>query len=57
MPVWATPVPFTASRVSKPVDEWDCPFIYLFGGYDESGQLRNSLWRGVIRRFTFRPLY
>lgn len=57
LPVWATPVPFTANRVSKPVDEWDCPFIYLFGGYDESGQLRNSLWRGVIRRFTFRPLY
>lgn len=57
MPVWATPVPFRVSRADRPVDEWECPFIYLFGGYDESGALRNAVWRGVIRRFTFRPLY
>lgn len=57
LPAWASPIPFVSSRVSTAIDEWDCPYIYLFGGYDANGQLRNSLWRGVIRRFTFRPLY
>lgn len=59
LPVWATPVPFkaTASRVIKPVTEWECPYIYLFGGVDAAGDLHNSLWKGVIRRFTFAPLY
>lgn len=57
IPVWATPVPFAVSRVSTPIDEWECPFIYLFGGEDAFGNLHDTLWRGVIRRFTFRPLY
>lgn len=57
LPVWATPVPMELSRVSAPVDEWTCPYIYLFGGENASGNLYDTLWRGVIRRFTFRPLY
>lgn len=58
MPVWATPVPFThASRVSAPITEWECPYIYLFGGENAAGDLYNTLWKGVIRRFTFAPLY
>lgn len=57
LPSFATPVPFAVSRVSVPVTEWECPYIYLFGGVDADGNLHDSLWRGVIRRFTFRPLY
>ena len=57
LPAFATPVPFAVSRVSAPVTEWECPYIYLFGGVDADGNLHDSLWRGVIRRFTFRPLY
>lgn len=58
LPVWATPVPFVReSRVSAPVTEWECPYIYLFGGVDAQGNLHDSVWRGVIRRFSFAPLY
>lgn len=57
LPPFATPLPPSTSRVSQAIDEWDCPYIYLFGGYDENNYLRNQVWRGVIRRFTFQPLY
>lgn len=57
LPVWATPVPFKTSRVSQAVTEWECPYIYLFGGTDAAGHLNDAVWKGVIRRFTFRPLY
>lgn len=45
------------SRVSKPIEEWVCPFIYLFGGYSSNGTLINGLQRGVINRYTFKPVY
>lgn len=35
---------------------WDCPFIYLFGGQTENGELYDTIWRGVINRLTFAPL-
>ena len=58
LPVWATPVPFAReSRVSAPITEWECPYIYLFGGVNAAGSLHDSVWRGVIRRFSFAPLY
>lgn len=57
LPVWATPVHPAVSRVNAPIDEWECPYIYLFGGTDNKGKLYDTLWRGVIRRYTFRPLY
>ena len=44
------------SRIVTPVENWECPFLYMFGGLDENGVLQNSLWRGVINHFTFRPL-
>lgn len=44
------------SRIATPVEDWECPFLYMFGGLDENGVLQNSLWRGVINHFTFRPL-
>lgn len=44
-------------RVSQPVTEWDTPYIYLFGGYDNQGALQNNVWRGVINRLTYKPSY
>ena len=36
--------------------EWECPYIYLYGGRNSSDELYNTIWRGVIRRLTFTPL-
>lgn len=45
------------SRASKPVTQWECPYIYLFGGYHKKdGSLYNSIWRGVINRLSFKPI-
>ena len=44
------------SRAVTPITKWDCPYIYLFGGYQQDGQLSNSIWRGAINRLTFKPL-
>lgn len=55
LPVWwriATP----ASRAVTPISEWECPYIYLFGGTDDNGATYPTVWRGVINRLTFQPL-
>lgn len=41
----------------KPITEWQCPYIYLVGGTNGSGNLLNSIWKGVINQLTFKPLY
>lgn len=46
----------TPSRAVAPVSQWECPAIYLFGGRDYDGNPINSLWRGVIREYTFVPV-
>lgn len=46
-----------ASRYSKPLTEWECPYIYLFGGTDARGNLFDCVHRGVINRFTLKPAY
>lgn len=46
-----------ASRAVYPLTSWDCPYIYIFGGVSENGSTYNTVWRGVISAFTFRPLY
>lgn len=45
-----------ASRAVAPITEWTCPYVYLFGGRQQDGQLSNSIWRGAINRLTFKPL-
>ncbi|MDE5773792.1 MAG: hypothetical protein K2H86_04985, partial [Muribaculaceae bacterium] len=37
--------------------EWDCPYIYMFGGYKADGTLSAEIWRGVLARLTFAPLF
>lgn len=56
----ATPLPGMA-RLKYQVDDyevyWDCPYIYIFGGYDSNGALNDVVWRGVLNRLTFTPLF
>lgn len=44
------------SRMTQLPDSWDCPYIYMFGGYDAEGRLSSTIWRGVLNRFTFIPV-
>ena len=43
-------------RISSPIEEWDVPYIYLFGGVGASGQAYNTVYRGVITALTFKPI-
>jgi len=45
-----------SSRASTLVDQWACPAIYMIGGYDYYQKPLNQMWRGVILRYTFRPI-
>ena len=45
------------SRASQMPNSWECPYIYLFGGYDENNNLYNTIWRGVLNRLTFKPIF
>lgn len=49
-------IPVRGSRAVAPVDRWECPFIYLFGGLDDAGAVQPYVWRGVMNHLTFRPL-
>lgn len=35
---------------------WECPYIYMIGGESSSGELSDSIWRGVLARLTFTPI-
>ena len=43
-------------RIAKPIESWECPYIYIFGGIGAQGSLNDSVWRGVINRLTFKPI-
>lgn len=36
---------------------WQCPYIYLIGGHTADGSLSDSIWRGVLARLAFTPLF
>lgn len=42
---------YTKALTTEPV-----PFIYMFGGVNNAGDLYDEVWRGVIRRLTFEPI-
>ena len=48
------------SRIKYEVDgetiTWECPYIYLFGGYDTDNRLYNTIWQGVLTKLTFAPV-
>lgn len=56
IPSWLCVAPAADSRAVRPIEEWECPYIYLFGGYDAAGTLGTDIWRGVINRLTFKPI-
>lgn len=47
---------FANSRVSRPIEQWQCPYIYLFGGLNANDATYNNMWRGVISRLTDKPI-
>lgn len=49
--------PYTPSGQTTPVTEWQCPYIYLVGGRAASGAALGSIWRGVVNRLQFKPIY
>lgn len=44
-------------RVSSLTSSWECPYIYLFGGFNDQDQLLPYVWRGVYNRLTNVPVY
>lgn len=44
------------TSVSNDIISWECPYIFLYGGCNEKGELYNTIWRGVINRLTFTPI-
>lgn len=45
-----------ARRISQAITQWECPYIFLFGGYNSQGMLQNNIWQGVLLRLTYKPL-
>ena len=45
-----------ASRATKPITEWECPFIYLFGGHNIDGTTRNIIIRATFNRLLYKPI-
>lgn len=39
-----------------PITSWNCPYIYLFGGYDLNGEPRTKYWSGVVNHLKLKPL-
>ena len=48
---------YAPGRVSSAVTTWECPFLYLMGGYNGQGDLLPYTWRGVYNRMTNYPVY
>lgn len=47
-------IPF---EVNGDVISWECPYIFLFGGYDADMKLIPRIRSGVLQRLTFAPLF
>jgi hypothetical protein len=56
LPGWFAVEKSALTRSTTVVTEWECPYVYLFGGVNDSGTLYNNIWRGVINRLTFKPI-
>lgn len=40
----------------KPITTWECPYLYLFGGYDANDALHTTYWSGVVNHLKLKPL-
>lgn len=36
---------------------WQCPYIYIIGGNLPGGELSDTIWRGVLARLAFTPVF
>lgn len=46
----------TTSRATRPVDEWNCPTVYLSGCRTEGHTNRPAIFRGILNQLTYKPL-
>lgn len=44
------------SRINNLDEQWEVPYLYMFGGTNGAGTTYNTVYRGVITAFTFAPL-
>ena len=42
--------------VDGDIISWECPYIYLIGGFNPEGNLCNTIWRGVLNRLQSAPI-
>lgn len=40
-----------------PIVNWDCPYLYIFGGYGANNTALNNVWEGVLTGLTFKPVF
>lgn len=39
-----------------PITTWDCPYLYLFGGYGAEAVINPTYWSGVVNHLKVKPL-
>lgn len=58
---WKQVKPSSKFKVNFQIDgdliKWDCPYIFLFGGYNGNQVLDTNVRSGILRRLTFVPLF
>ena len=55
LPAWYVPESALSRAVSE-VTQWNTPYIYIFGGYNATHTLYNTVWRGTIGLLEFKPV-
>ena len=48
--------PGASTLAVKPITEWPCPYLYLFGGYTPDGTPLPQYWSGVVNYLTRKPI-
>ena len=44
-------------EINGDIISWECPYIFLFGGFDSNFKLNDKIRSGVLQRLTFVPLF
>lgn len=44
-------------EIDGDVIKWECPYIFLFGGYNLSEELNTTIYSGLLQRLSFEPLF
>lgn len=47
-------IPFA---IDGDIVKWECPYIFLFGGYNTYSELYDNIRSGVLQRLTYEPLF